>query len=181
MAPASGSASRVTSWSARSAARQRRAPLRSLAAAARPVADLLPAGAPADEPLAVGREAALALGALYGLGAAVLGRLVEAAAPADAATIPRLWPEHFDVAIELGAEADGLRANYGVSPGDADHAEPYLYVGPWSAEVSGELWRATGFSGAELSYAELLAAPDREAAALSFFETRRDALAAGGD
>lgn len=160
---------------------QRRAPLLSLAAAAEPVADLLPDGPPADEPLAVDREAALALGAIYGFGAAVLGRLVEAAAPADAATIPRLWPEHFDIAIELGDEAAGLRANYGISPGDTDHHEPYLYVGPWSADVSGRLWQATGFSGAELGYTDLLAAGDREAAALSFFETRRDALAAGGD
>ena len=100
---------------------ERRAPLTSLAAAAEPVADLLPAGAAADdEPLAVEREAALALGALYGFGATVLGRLVDAAAPGDEATIPRLWPEHFDIAIELGSEAAGVRANYGLSPGDEE-------------------------------------------------------------
>ena len=67
--------------------------------------------------------------------------------------------------------------NYGFSPGDEDHDEPYAYVGPWTAEVSGELWRATGFRGAELPYAELLAATDQRAAALDFFTTRRDALA----
>ncbi len=156
---------------------ERRAPLTSLAAAAEPVADLLPAGAAADdEPLAVEREAALALGALYGFGATVLGRLVDAAAPGEEATIPRLWPEHFDIAIELGSEAAGARANYGLSPGDGSHAEPYLYVGPWSAAVSGDLWQAEGFTGAELRYSDLLATDDREAAATSFFETRRDAL-----
>ena len=63
----------------------------------------------------------------------------------------------------------GRRANYGFSPGDEQHAEPYAYVGPWTAEVGGELWNATGFRGAELTYAELLAAPDQRAAALEFF------------
>ncbi len=88
-------------------------------------------------PLEVDAAASGALGELYALGALVLGRLVEEAGPDDAATIPRLWPEHFDIAIELGAKAAGRRADYGLSPGDEAHAEPYLYVGPWTAEVSG--------------------------------------------
>jgi hypothetical protein len=49
-------------------------------------------------------------------------------------------------------------------------------VGPWSAEVEGELWNASGFKGAEMAYAELLAADDQMAAALDFFVSRRDAL-----
>jgi hypothetical protein len=158
-------------------AEERRAPLTSLATAASAVDDLLPSGAKPDEaPLGVDPAAARALADWYGLGAEVLGRLVARAAPDDAATPPLLWPEHFDIAIELGPEERGLRANYGLSPGDSDHAEPYAYVGPWSAEVSGELWNATGFSGAELSYAELVAADDQEATLLEFFVTRWDAL-----
>ena len=129
-------------------------------------------------PLDVDPAGSRALGEWYGFGAEVLGELAAAAAPGDEATIPRLWPEHFDIAIELGSEAAGRRANYGLSPGDEGHSEPYLYVGPWSAEVSGDLWSAQGFSGAEMSYAELLAAADQRAAALDFFTTRRDALAA---
>jgi hypothetical protein len=39
-------------------------------------------------------------------------------------TEPILWPEHFDVAITLD------EVNYGVSPGDGYHDEPYAYVGP---------------------------------------------------
>ena len=70
-----------------------------------------------------------------------------------------LWPEHFDIAIDLGSESAGKRATIGASPGDESHPEPYLYVTPWTAEVSGELWNAQGFKGAELGYAELLAAP----------------------
>ena len=107
----------------------------------------------------------------------VLGQLVADAAAEEAASPVRLWPEHFDIAIELGEERAGRRANYGFSPGDEDHPEPYAYVGPWTAEVAGDLWGATGFRGAELTYAELLAAPDPRAAALEFFTTRKEALA----
>jgi hypothetical protein len=156
---------------------ERRAPLTSLAAAAEAVAGLLPPGARLDdEPLEVDPAASRVLGAWYGFAEPLLSALVEEASEADAATIPRLWPEHFDIAIELGDESAGLRANYGASPGDEGHDEPYLYVGPWTAEVSGELWNARGFSGAELSYSELLASAHPGATAIEFFRDRRDAL-----
>lgn len=168
---------------------ERRAALHTLSDAANLIADLLPAAAPVvdlppegtargDGPLEIDAPAAAVLGEWYALGDAVLSQLGAAADPGDDATPPRLWPEHFDIAIELGDEDGGVRANYGFSPGDGDHPEPYAYVSPWSAEVSGELWQASGFKGAELSYAELLAAADPAALALEFFEARRDALAA---
>jgi hypothetical protein len=128
------------------------------------------------ESLEVDLAAAAALADWYAFGAAVLERLVADARPEDAATAPILWPEHFDIAIELGSEAGGRRANYGASPGDESHPEPYAYVGPWTPQPPGGLWNASGFAGAELSYAELLAAPDPAAAALDFFSSRRDAL-----
>lgn len=99
------------------------------------------------------------------------------AAAEDDPTSPILWPEHFDIAIELGDKAAAAAANYGFSPGDEQHAEPYAYVGPWTAPPAGPLWNASGFPGAELMYAELQAAPDQRAAALEFFMTRREALA----
>lgn len=47
----------------------------------------------------------------------------------------QLWPEHFDVALVAG------EVNYGGSPGDDDHPEPYAYVGPWHREgLTGEYW-----------------------------------------
>ena len=127
-------------------------------------------------PLQVDRVAATRLADWYAFAAAVLGDLVAAAAAGDAPTPPILWPEHFDLAIELGSEAAGRRANYGFSPGDEHHPEPYAYVGPWTAEVSGPLWNAAGFRGAELPYRELLAATDQRATALLFLTTRKDAL-----
>src|SRR4051812_35258536 len=115
------------------------------------------------EPLDVDPEAAARLADWYAFGDAVLREL-----GGDAAE-PTLWPEHFDVAIELG------EATYGLSPGDDEHPKPYAYVGPWTPQ-QGDLWQANGFSGAELPYAELLAAGDPRATALDFFATRKDAL-----
>ena len=88
----------------------------------------------------------------------------------------QLWPEQFDLAVELGSEAKGSRAAYGLSPGDEHHPEPYLYVAPWVAPAPGELWQATGFSGAELPYSELLGVPDQRGTALAFFRARLRAL-----
>ena len=159
--------------------KQRRAPMRSLAGAGEAITELLPIDTQlSDEPLTVDAAASRALGAYYGFGAEVLGHLLAAAGPDDEVSPVRLWPEHFDIAIELGSERQGVRANYGFSPGDEQHQEPYLYVGPWSAAVDGELWNAHGFAGAELSYSDLIAAEDQAAAAFEFFASRRDALTA---
>jgi hypothetical protein len=115
--------------------------------------------------------AATALGDFYGLACSVLEQLRADEQDGDPSLV-QLWPEHFDLAIELGSEAKGQRANFGASPGDDGHPEPYLYVGPWSPEVSGELWNATGFKGAELAYSELIAADDHRRAALDFMRER---------
>jgi hypothetical protein len=130
----------------------------------------------AREPLPdVDIAAASALGDFYGFACSVLEQLRADEYDGDPALV-RLWPEHFDIAFELGPEAEGKRANFGASPGDADHDEPYLYAGPWTAEVSGELWNATGFNGAELRYSGLLEAADQRRAALDFMRLRYRAL-----
>jgi hypothetical protein len=161
--------------------KERRAPITSLRVAAELVGPrLLPPDLDLDEePLTIDPAAAAALAASYALGEAALEQLVAGAGGRDDPTRPTLWPEHFDIAIELGPEADGLRVNYGLSPGDEDHAEPYFYVGPWTARPSGGLWNATGFPGAELSYAELAAAADPIALATDFAVTRKRALEEG--
>jgi hypothetical protein len=70
-----------------------------------------------------------------------------------------LWPEHFDVAIEVGDEAAGKRASVGASPGDSEHPEPYLYVAPWNRKRGG-IWNDEAFGGASLTLAELVSAGD---------------------
>jgi hypothetical protein len=132
----------------------------------------------AAEPLPpeASKDATRALGDFYGFACSVLEELRHEQ-PDEDPSLVRIWPEHFDIAIELGSEAKGRRGNYGASPGDANHQEPYLYVTPWSAEVSGELWNATAFQGAELSYAELLDSPNQRLTALDFMRERSRALA----
>jgi hypothetical protein len=98
-------------------------------------------------------------------------------AEADAGERParvQLWPEHFDLAVEMGA--DGRRATFGGSPGDAAHAEPYLYIGPWE-QRHGEFWNEP--FGASLPYAALLGAVNQREVALAFLRAGRDLLRAG--
>lgn len=157
---------------------ERRAPITTLDAAADHVGrhalpDDVQLGA---EALEVDAAAAAYLGEFYGFAASVLEELRADADDTVEASRVQLWPEHFDLAVELGSEAAGSRAAYGCSPGDQQHAEPYLYVGPWVAPPPGELWQATGFTGASLSLAELLDAADQRATALEFFRIRLSAL-----
>jgi hypothetical protein len=158
---------------------QTRRPLTSIAEGAALLGpELLPDGLPDDAtPLGIDPEGAERLADFYAFSFQALEAVrTRFAGAADVSAI-NLWPEHFDIAFEAGSEATGERANYGASPGDSDHPEPYLYVGPWTARPAGELWNASGFSGAELAYAELLAAGDQAATAIDFFETRARALA----
>jgi hypothetical protein len=108
------------------------------------------------------------VGDWFGFATSVLEQLRAEAPPEWAPSRVQLWPEHFDAAVELAA----LGTTLGGSPGDELHPEPYLYVTLWEPHPGGELWNATGFSGAELPYAELLAAPDPREAALQFFRVR---------
>lgn len=67
------------------------------------------------EPLTVDPKECRALGDFYALVAAALP---------DGGT-QQIWPEHFDLAIDIN------EVNYGGSPGDSTYGHPYLYVGPW--------------------------------------------------
>jgi hypothetical protein len=121
--------------------------------------------------------AATALGDFYGFATSVLEAL-RAANPGADPSLVQLWPEHFDISVLLGSQQEGRRADYGASPGDANHPEPYLYVQPWGQVPSGPRWQAHGFAGAELRYEELLAAEDQRALALRFFQGCLDELSA---
>ena len=156
------------------AGEEARAPITTLGAAARLAGVGLEGD---DEALKVDAASAGFIGAWFGFAASVLEEL-RADAPAELEpSRVQLWPEHFDMAVELGAEAGWRRAGYGLSPGDELHPEPYVYVVPWQAPGGdGELWNATGFAGAELGYGELLAAADQRALALGFMRERLAAL-----
>jgi hypothetical protein len=130
--------------------------------------------------LAIDPDAAARLDDWFGFATSVLAQL-RADLAAGAPSLIQLWPEHFDAACDLGDEALGARANFGASPGDAEHAEPYLYVGPWARDRidrNDPFW-AEDF-GASLPYAALLDAPDQRAAALAFFHEGAARLGADG-
>lgn len=88
-----------------------------------------PEGALGIEPVATAT-----IGAWFGLGGQALRHVLATLADPVAATpsAVQLWPEHFDVSLDLAwGPGDDDRVNLGASPGDGGIAEPYLYVGPW--------------------------------------------------
>jgi hypothetical protein len=85
-----------------------------------------------DAGLEIDPDAAAAIAAWFALVADALGAFAahhRNEQPTDAT----LWPEHLDIALSFG------EVNYGGSPGDDAHPEPYIYVGPWTAR-EGEFW-----------------------------------------
>jgi hypothetical protein len=130
---------------------------------------------PADAPLRIDRDAALALADWYALGGALLHDL-RAEYVDVSSSDAQIWPEHFDLACELGDESAGTRANYGASPGDAGIAEPYLYVGPWDEKRrTGSL--GTHAFGAACTYSEIRASGEPAGVAgRRFFASAADQL-----
>jgi hypothetical protein len=118
--------------------------------------------------LDVDPAAATALADWFGFATHVLERLRRTPGAGEVSRV-QLWPEHFDMAIEMGPAGDGGRAAYGASPGDAGHPEPYLYVAPWGAvDRSDPYWNDRSFNGASLAYRRLLECEDPYRAALAF-------------
>jgi hypothetical protein len=138
----------------------------------------VPLGAPAvytattavdpDTRLVLDHDAVLALGDWYALGGALLHDLRTEHSD-QPSTESQIWPEHFDLACEIGSVDGGTRANYGASPGDAGIPEPYLYVGPWDAARRTGRLAAYPF-GAVLTYSEMRRAGEAGVAGRHFFE-----------
>jgi len=126
-----------------------------------------------DEPLAIDLPAAGVLADWFEFVTDALEALRADAGPEDDVTIVRIWPEHFDAAIDMGDNAAGRRATYGGSPGDRHHAEPYLYASPWAGRID-PFFDDPTFKGAALPYSDLVAASDPAAAALRFLRDARD-------
>jgi hypothetical protein len=126
--------------------------------------------------LEVDRDAAAALAGVFGFAASVLEQLRSEVHPRENPSRVQLWPEHFDTAVEIGDDSAGRRAAFGVSPGDDDHDEPYVYVALWSGVKPSAVFNATAFVGAELTYKELLAAGDQRRAALEFLRLALEEL-----
>jgi len=124
-------------------------------------------------------EAAARVADFLALGAKVQRQIRENGIQPDGEVVDRrfdepiLWPEHLDIAVELGkgdTENYGNRSVFGASPGDKAHPEPYFYVAPWAPHKPSETWNAHGFMGAELSYREAMASEDPERTVREFYE-----------
>ena len=89
--------------------------------------------AEADDSLSVDPECAHLLGDCFHRAAAALESFRSANRAAHP-SLAQVWPEHFDLAASF---AD---INFGMSPGDAGHETPYLYVGPWVPPAMDEYW-----------------------------------------
>ncbi len=96
------------------------------------------------------------------------------------------WPHHFDIAtyvgLEHGEKARGIGA--GMSPGDKNYGEPYVYINPWPHPDTANLpelpapghWHTDGFVGAVATATEILALPDVNSGLAGFID---GAFAAG--
>jgi hypothetical protein len=118
-----------------------------------------------DAGLEIDPGTAAALAAWFALVADALGVFVSHHRD-EPATDPTIWPEHFDLALSMG------EVNYGGSPGDGDHPEPYLYVSPWT-KPSGDFWNEPfGASRTAASVPDVAAAGPSSATATSGPRTR---------
>lgn len=94
----------------------------------------------------------------------------------------RCWPHHFDLATLIPIETDQngeiLKSiGVGLSPGDDGINEPYLYVNVWpnvdgleKHELPAGHWNKEGWSGAVLTYSQLLAQSNQEESFNEFAE-----------
>lgn len=102
-----------------------------------------PAPQETDKPLELDHGSAEALGTVFITANRILDATL-ASLGGCAKTPPRLWPEHFDLAIEAQVSST-QRVNLGVSPGDEFCETPYIYVGPWTSARPGPTswWNAS--------------------------------------
>lgn len=132
-----------------------------------------------DARIRVHGPAVRALADWYSVVSQALDRVLADTTAAATPTLAQLWPEHFDVALDLAFDESSpseRRVNLGGSPGDEFHPEPYLYVGPWTPDRPGEpaFWNAP--FGAVIGV-EVMSADDPAEAATGFFRAGLDRLA----
>ena len=133
----------------------------------------VPAPGDLDEQLAVDAAAAAALASGTRSPATCWRSCARGAGPSDDPSPVRIWPEHFDIAVDSGDQDAGRRATYGASPGDRHHDEPYLYASPWAGRIDPFFGDPT-FKGASVLYPQIADAADPRADGVAFYEKARE-------
>jgi hypothetical protein len=135
-----------------------------------------PLGDP-DAALAVDTDATNVAAGWFHAAARALDSIVVGSGHEGDPSVVQLWPEHFDLAIDVGIGP--TRVNLGASLGDSFHDAPYAYVGPWDALRPGDpdFWNAP--FGALVGYEIIAAAPSPVAAMTGFFRRGLGLLSGG--
>ncbi|MDY7104852.1 MAG: hypothetical protein S0880_27010 [Actinomycetota bacterium] len=130
------------------------------------------------QPVALDPDAVAVVLDWFVFGGEVLDRVVTGLDASARPSVVQLWPEHFDLGVDVGVGTE-RRANLGASAGDGPDGAPYLYVGPWGEERPGDpgYWNAS--FGAVLAHADLVAAADPVEAGVAFLRRGIELLVSG--
>jgi len=86
-------------------------------------------------------------------------------------TLVHLWPDHFDFSLEWFTQNKDEQIGTGISPGDEQYSEPYLYMNPYPFNkniVNENLpigkWHTSGWNGIKVELKEFLKMPLEDAA-----------------
>ena len=82
-----------------------------------------------------------------------------------------LWPHHFDFSVEWFTGNSDEQIGTGISPGDENNSEPYLYMNPYPfnekiLEESLPLgrWNTEGWKGVKIEWSDILKQPSQNTA-----------------
>jgi len=78
-------------------------------------------------------------------------------------TLVHLWPDHFDFSVEWFTQKKDEQIGTGISPGDEQYSEPYLYMNPYpfnekltSSKLPLGAWHTSEWKGAKVEFKDLL-------------------------
>ena len=78
-------------------------------------------------------------------------------------TLIHLWPHHFDFSVEWFTGNSDEQIGTGISPGDENNSEPYLYMNPYpfnkkvlEKDLPLGKWNTEGWNGVKIEWKDLL-------------------------
>ena len=85
-------------------------------------------------------------------------------------TLVHLWPHHFDFSLEWFTGNNDEQIGTGISPGDENNSEPYLYMNPYpfnekvlEQNIPLGKWNTDGWKGVKIEWKDLLNYPSQNA------------------